>query len=321
MRTWLKNNWFFLGIGLVLLIAFTAPAVGMVMREFKLLNVGIFIAFLVTGLTLETSGLLKQLKNVRELISAVASSLILFPLIAYFIGFYFLKDYPDFVMGVLIIGVAPVTVASGTVMTAFAKGNVPLSLFICVLANAFSVFTIPFMLNLILQFGDTLIELPILEMLTGLAIKVLIPTIIGQLIRPFLKQYLPPFKQFFSIFNQGIVLLIILNAVSSSTDRIIQAGSVLFLVFSVMIGLHVIILLINYGISRIIRLDLPSTAAFTIHTSQKTLTVSYLVWAGYFAENYPMALVPPIAYHLTQMIMDTLVAQRFRRQAEMSPPL
>jgi len=34
----------------------------------------------------------------------------------------------------------------------------------------------------------------------------------------------------------------------------------------------------NYGISKIIGLDRPSTTAFTIHTSQKTLAVSYLVW-------------------------------------------
>ena len=61
---------------------------------------------------------------------------------------------------------------------------------------------------------------------------------------------------------------------------------------------------------------LPSTAAFTIHTSQKTLTISYLVWAGYFAAAYPMALIPGIAYHLTQMIMDTFVAQWFRSKME-----
>jgi sodium/bile acid cotransporter 7 len=69
----------------------------------------------------------------------------------------------------------------------------------------------------------------------------------------------------------------------------------------------------NYGISRVIRLDRPSTTAFTIHTSQKTLAVAYLVWSGYFADPYPMALIPGIIYHLTQMIMDTFVAERFRK--------
>jgi sodium/bile acid cotransporter 7 len=81
-----------------------------------------------------------------------------------------------------------------------------------------------------------------------------------------------------------------------------------------MVGLHVLILAMNYALSRMIRLDPASTSAFTIHTSQKTLTVSYIVWAGHFAALYPMALVPAIAYHITQSIMDTLVAHRFREK-------
>ncbi len=153
-------------------------------------------------------------------------------------------------------------------------------------------------------------------MLTGLVIKVLIPTVIGQLLRPLLKNALGSCKKAFSIFNQCIVLSIILNAVSSSTDRLLQVGSAIFGVLLFMVFLHLIIVCLNYALSRLLRLDLPSMAAFTIHTSQKTLTVSYLVWAGYFAEAFPMALIPGIAYHLTQMIGGTVVAHRFREKAE-----
>jgi sodium/bile acid cotransporter 7 len=208
-------------------------------------------------------------------------------------------------MGALIIGAAPVTVASGTVMTAMAGGNVPLSLFICVLGNFGAIFTIPFMLNLILAFDNTAIQLPVLQMLMGLTLKVLLPTIIGQVLRPRVKHRLPPHRAKISIFNQCIVLLIILNALASSTDSILNVGPMLFTVLVFMIGLHVFMLVFNQYLARFIGLDLPSIAAFTIHTSQKTLTVSYLVWAGYFAAAYPMALIPAIVYHLTQMIMDT----------------
>lgn len=57
-------------------------------------------------------------------------------------------------------------------------------------------------------------------------------------------------------------------------------------------------------------------AAFTIHTLQKTLTVSYLVWAGYFAAKFPMVFIPAIAYHLRQMVMYTFVAHWFRKKSE-----
>jgi len=312
----LKKQWFFIGIAAMIPISFTLPGVGLFMREYKVLNIGIFLAFFMTGLTLETSSLLEQLKNVKVLTAALLSSLFIFPGLAYFLAQLAFKPWPDFSIGALIIGVAPVTVASGTVMTAIALGNVPLSLFICVLCNFLSILTIPFVLNLFLQFGDTVIELPVLQMLTGLTIKVLIPTLIGQILRPKLKEFIAPYGKAFSIFNQAIVLLIILNAVSSSTGKILEVGPVLALVFGFMIGLHILILAMNFGISKLLKLDRPSISAFTIHTSQKTLTISYLVWAGYFATAYPMALIPGICYHLTQMIMDTIVAHRFRRKEE-----
>jgi sodium/bile acid cotransporter 7 len=311
-----KKYWFFIGIAFVICIAFLLPDVGQFVRTYKILSIGIFFAFLLTGLSLETSSIFAQLRNIKVLLAALISSLIFFPVIAYYLGQYFFANWPDFSIGTLIIGVAPVTVASGTVMTAIALGNVPLSLFICMIGNFCSIITIPFMVSLILQLSDISIQLPVLKILMGLTLKVLVPTLIGQFLRPWLKDKIIPFRPTISIFNQCIVLLIILNAVSSSVDRILQAGAILFLVFLFMIGLHVFIIIVNKTIAGLIRLDLPSTAAFTIHTSQKTLTISYLIWAGYFAAEYPMALIPGIAYHLTQMIMDTFVARWFRTKAE-----
>ena len=316
MLAYLKKYWFFVGIAVVVTIAFIVPAVGVFVKTHNILTVVIFLGFFITGLTLETASIGQQFKNIRVLSAALISSLVLFPALAFFLANLFLGDPPDWAIGALIIGVAPVTIASGTVMTAIALGNIPLSLFICVLSNLASIFTIPFLLNLFLQFGDTPITLPVVQMLSGLMIKVLVPTAIGQLLRPFLKHAIAPYKKAFSIFNQLIVLMIVLNAVASSTGRIVQAGTAIIAVFVFMVGLHLLILILNYAISRMIRLDRASTSAFTIHTSQKTLTVSYIVWSGHFAALYPMALIPAIAYHITQSILDTLVAHRFREQME-----
>lgn len=309
----IRKYWFFMGMAVMAGVAFALPGIGPFIKQYHILNAGIFAAFLLTGMSLETSSVLDQVKNVKVLVAALISSLIFFPAAAFYAARFFLGPWPDFVMGALIIGVAPVTVASGTVMTAMAGGNVPLSLFICVLGNFGAILTIPFILNLILAFDNTAIHLPVIQMFMGLILKVLLPTLIGQLLRPRVKHRLAPHKTKIAIFNQCIVLLIILNALASSRDSILDVGPMLFTVLTFMIGLHVFMLIFNHYLARIIGLDLPSIAAFTIHTSQKTLTVSYLVWAGYFAAAYPMALIPGIVYHLTQMIMDTFVAHRFGR--------
>ncbi len=309
-----RKQWFFIGIALMVALAFLFPGLGLVIKEYKILNIGIFIAFLITGLTLDTRTVIEQLHNLRVLVASLVSSLVLIPVITFFLANLAFSNSPDLVIGSVIIAVAPVTVASGTVMTALALGNVPLSLFICVLSNFVALLTIPFLLKILLQFGQT-INLPVYSILAGLSLTVLAPTVLGQLLRPRLKDAIFRYKKAFSIFSQCVVLLIIFNAVSASISEIIRSGIVIFLVFGFMIGLRILILTMNFTISRFIGLDQASTSAFTIHTSQKTLTVSYLVWAGYFASDFPMAMIPPIAFHLTQMLMDTILAHHFRKKA------
>jgi sodium/bile acid cotransporter 7 len=316
LKEFFRRYWFFIGIIAMILVAFFLPSVGLFIKKYKILSFGIFISFLLTGLTIETSHIIEELQNLKVHGAALFSSLVLFPVVSYYLADTFFKAHPEFVIGTLIIGVAPVTVASGTVMTAIALGNLPLSLFICVLGNLFSIITIPFMINLILRLAEVSITLPVFKMLIELSITVLLPVVIGQALRIRLKENIDSVKGRISIFNQCVVLLIILNALSSSVEGIINSGPVLFMVFLFMISLHILIIFINRIISGILRMDLPSTAAFTIHTSQKTLTVSYLVWAGYFAVKFPAAFIPAIAYHLTQMFMDTFVAHWFRKKIE-----
>jgi len=316
LKSMLAKNWFFVGIAVMVLTAFYLPGVGLFVKTYKILNIFIFLGFFLTGLTLDTSYILEQLKNVRVLLAALISSLFLFPAIAYLLARLFFKAPPDIALGVLIIGVAPATIASGTVMTALALGNIPLSLFICVLTNFASILTIPFILTQLLQYTGASIDLPVAGMLFSLVLKVLVPTLIGQILQPYLAALIHPYKKQVSIFNQTIVLMIILNAMSSAADRLLGSDITIVWLFVFMFGLHTLILATNFGISRLIRLDLPSTAAFTIHTSQKTLTISYIVWAEHFYHSHPMALIPPIVYHLTQSIVDTWVAHRFRRVAE-----
>lgn len=314
MRNLLKKNWFFIGIAVVVVLALSFPGLGLFVKEHKILNFGIFLTFLITGLSLDTRTILEQLKNVRVLIASLLSSLLLIPVITAILAGLAFPGNPDFVVGAIIIAVAPVTVASGTVMTAMALGNVPLSLFICVLCNFASLLSIPLVLSLLLGTAQG-IELPVGKILGTLAVTVLVPTLLGQILRPWLKEAIVPYKKAFSIFSQCIVLLIIFNAVSSSSGVISGMGAGIVGLFAFMTFLHGLILGMNLGISRVIRLDGPSTSAFTIHTSQKTLTISYLVWAGYFAHAFPLAMVPGIAYHLVQMFMDTFVAAWFKKRA------
>lgn len=310
MLSFIKNQWFLISIACASILGYVSPEWGNIFQVYDIFSIGIFLAFLTTGLTLETHNILRQIKGFKAPVTAVFSSLILYPVIAWFLARQVLPA--EFVIGICIIATGPVTVSSGTIMTAIARGNVPLSLLICLLTSFLGIFTIPVMLNILLSVGGQ-IELPILGMLVGLIVKVLVPIGLGQLIRPTMKTVIKKIDWQLSIFQSSIIILIIFNAVSRSADDITRAGTSIISVIAFVVFLHFFMLLTNYAISRLLRLDRASMIAFTIHTSQKTLTVTYVVWAGYFAHDYPMAFIPAIVCQLTQMTVGTFVTEYFRK--------
>ena len=310
MTALLRRYWFFLAIALVVLYALGFDGQGLWVREYHVMTIGIFLAFFATGLTLDTSHLNIRNLQVKAALAAVVSSLVLIPLLSWSLAYYLLPM--EFIIGICIITTAPVSVVSGTVMTAIGRGNIALSALICLLGNSVGIFTIPFSLQFLVG-GAGNLKLPILKMLASLITSVLVPIVLGKLAQRFLKASIARYKAAFSVFQQCIVLLIIFNAFTGSGSKIGGAGVMLPALLAFIVVLHSLVLLLNFGICRVIRLDRPSTTAFTIHTSQKTLTVSYLIWAGSFAVQYPLSIIPSIVYHLTQMVMDTFVAERFRK--------
>ncbi len=312
MLPYLKSQWLIVSIVCASVLGYVYPEWGEVFQRYDIFSIGIFLAFFTTGLTLDTRDIFRQMKGVKTPFAAVFSSLILYPAIAWLMA---RPIFPyEFLVGICIIASGPVTVSSGTIMTAIARGNVPLSLLICVLTNFLAILTIPFMLNIMLN-ADAQIELPMLTMFLGLIIKVLVPIVLGQAIRPFAKRFIKRLGRQLSVFQSCIIILIIFNAVSRSAKDITQAGTSIISLVAFIIFLHFFMLLANYIMGSLLRLDHASITAFTIHTSQKTLTVAYVVWAGYFASSYPLAFIPAIVCQLTQMTVGTFITEYFRKRS------
>ena len=61
-----------------MVIAFAFPAVGATVKHWNLVKIAIFGGFLITGLTLQTSSIAQQLRNIRGLVAAVISCFVLF---------------------------------------------------------------------------------------------------------------------------------------------------------------------------------------------------------------------------------------------------
>lgn len=311
MRELAIKYWYFVGLVAVVVLGLLFPDFSGVIKEYKLLRSGIFFSFFLTSLKLDTSHIVEQSRNVRGVLVALLSCFVLFPFIARGFAALAFPGDKDMLVGLCILSVVPVTMATGMLMTAQAGGNVPFSLVINVASNFLAVLTIPFSLKLLLA-TDKSIELPVAKLMGEIALLVLVPVVLGQILRVRNKEKIARRGKSFSIFCQFIILMIIYNSVASSTSELANLGTRIFYIAAVMIVLHIIVLVMNYQICKLLKFDAGSTSAFTLQTSQKTLGLSYILWEGYFI-SFLLAMIPTICYHLTQSIGDTYLAHFFRR--------
>lgn len=301
--------WFFAAIAIAAWAAFEFGEVSVKINEWNLLKIGIFLSFFLTSLRLDTSHITEQCRNFKAIAAAMISCFVLFPLVGRGFAMIDFGGNSDILVGICILSVVPVTLASGTILTTLAGGNVPFSLMINICAHTLSIFTIPISLKLLLASDET-IELPAVDIMIKIALMVLLPVFLGQVARIKVKAWIGRFSKACSIFCQLVILLIIFNAIASSTAKMADLGYKIVYIMAAMLALHIVIVAMNFGISRLLRFDRPLTSAFTLHTSQKTLGLSYIVWFGFF-KSFPLAMIPIICYHLVQLVADTYLAHYF----------
>jgi len=127
------DNWFLIGIFVFIIIASQAPSVaktgGHIRAEITVSWVGLAIIFLITGLTLSTPALLSNLSNFYLHFLTQIISLIVFPTVV-FVIITIIRSVQNtpidrfILIGYMVAGVMPTTVASNIAMTRTAKGNV-----------------------------------------------------------------------------------------------------------------------------------------------------------------------------------------------------
>lgn len=314
----LAKFWFFIAVAMMVVLAFIVPQLGPVCTRYHVLDIAIFTSFLITGLMLQTRAIGRELRRIVPVTMSAISCFVFFPAMAFALAKLVWPNDPALVIGVAIVAVAPATIASGIILTQVAHGNVPLGIFICIATNTLAIFTIPVSLSFLLHSQND-IQLPVAKMIRDLLVLILLPTVIGQIVRIPIRDTLPKYKKVFSIFSQIVVLMILFNAVANATDNLLQLGGRLISVVAFVFLLHGLAMLMNYGLSRLLRFDRPSTTAFTILASQKTITVSFIVASRYFSA-WPLAVIPAIVYHVSQLTIDMLVAHRLRVLAERADP-
>jgi predicted Na+-dependent transporter len=75
------------------------------------------------------------------------------------------------------------------------------------------------------------------------------------------------------------------------------------------LAVHLTLLVVGYlGAKHLFRIQEPGCRALAIVCSQKTLPIAIATWSIAFAQIYPLAVLPPLIFHPSQILSDGLLA-------------
>ncbi len=232
-------------------------------------------------------------------------------------------------IGLLVAAATPCTLASASVWTRKAGGNDSIAIMVTVLTNASCFIVSPYWLKLTAGESGNLVNLDLGAMIIKLGILVVLPMTLAQLLRIYrpLGRWATGKKPELSILSQcGILSMVFLGAImTGNTLRETTIGLAGWGSFSLMIlvvlVIHTGMFLAGFSLAQLLRLSRPDATAVGFSGSQKTLIVGLemAVQAG-------GSILPMISYHVGQLLIDTLIADRLKRDdpaaevAEGAPP-
>jgi sodium/bile acid cotransporter 7 len=220
----------------------------------------------------------------------------------------------EFATGVIVMSVAPCTLASAAVWTRRAGGNDAVAILVTLLTNSTCFLTMPVWLALL---TGTQAEVDVREMITSLGVLVVAPMTVAQLCRlaPAIARRATRAKRFCSTLAQfGILAMVMIGAVQISTylaatnwREAISMGA-LAAMGALVISLHLTILGAGYVLAQLAKFDRADQIAVAFAGSQKTLMVALYIAINYF---HGLAILPIVVYHVGQLFVDTLIADRW----------
>ncbi len=289
------------GLGAALMI----PHIGMMLKGWNLIVILTMLVFFFQGLGFDATGARKLNGWIKISLIGLITSQLLAPVLGW-AAVNLLGWQEDRYVGFLIICCMAPTLVSGTVIATSAGGDRGVSLFLTITLNLVSIVLIP--LNLRWTLGSD-VDMNQWFLLNKLAITVLLPGLAGHLFR----KVVPRAANFRNLINYTPILCmgcIIFMSISSQVDCLRQA-EVMEIVAIILPALlvHYLLFAFVWYSSRSTGLPYRVNTAISFVCSQKTLPVAIIVWQQMFAETYPMALIPPIVFHLGQIYGDGFLAR------------
>jgi solute carrier family 10 (sodium/bile acid cotransporter), member 7 len=277
-------------------------------------KIAVMIIFLLQGFSLPSEALLRSILNWKLHAGIQLLIFVFFPLI--FTPFLLLAEgvlTPDIFMGLIFLIILPTTVASAIAYTVAANGDAPTALFNTALSNILAVFIVPAWCLFMLGSGGFQ-RPPLLPILATISLLILLPFFVGQVLRPWLKQFADRHKALFRRCNNGLIAFVIYAAFSQSvTDSIWSDHSLALLAeaFAAVFVILIVAKLLIWKLSGKVRISHEQRIAVFYVSSQKSLATGVPLATSIFAAvseiHLGLLLLPLIVYHVSQLLVGSII--------------
>lgn len=264
----------------------------------------VWMVMFLMAFPLESRALAKTVARPWATLIATVDCYLFVPFLAW-AGSWFLNESEA--AGLVVVSAVPCTLAMASVLTARAGGNEAAALLATIVTNGTCFIATPLIVWLLLG-RDA--EIPAGQLATTLLLYVLLPIVAGQLLR-LSGRMAAAGSSGKSMLNAGAqagVLFMVVVGMATTTQKLEGSGIEALDVFKTALVCLVIHLLAFAGGcegARWVGLPRGDRIAAAFAGSQKTLMAGLLICV-----TLKVSLLPMVTYHLIQLVIDTLIADR-----------
>jgi sodium/bile acid cotransporter 7 len=225
----------------------------------------------------------------------------------------------DFTVGFVIAASVPSTMAAASVWTRKAGGNDAVSLLVTLLTNSACFAVTPLWLRFLLPpLGASHgFRMDTGFLMQKLLVSALLPIVAGQLARlvPRVAAFADRRKVSLGVIAQGCILVMVfwesIKAGPQAATGALSGGiGAIALVWGSCMVLHLAGMLLAVSASRLLQFERADRAAIAFAASQKTLPIGVYIAATFSVAGAPLAVLPMLMYHASQLFLDTAVADQ-----------
>ncbi|MGI9475050.1 MAG: bile acid:sodium symporter family protein [Rubripirellula sp.] len=306
----LAKHWFLASLAICFAWGYFAAELWRPLLEMRLLRDGIvFVVMWAMGVTLRPDAIRNSLAKPIPSLLAIATNVLLVPLLSLPTMLWL----PDRLFGGLFVtAIVPCTLASASVWTRNAGGNDSVAMMTTVVTNLACVVVVPLGIMLVLASHA---DIDVVAQVPKLFAIVVVPLILAQFTRRLgADQWADRNKTRLSILAQCGMLIMVTFGAATSAGMVGQAAaseSTPWLVGALLllsaVGVHCVALACGITTAKLLHVERESQIAVGIAGSQKTLMVGLQI-----AIDCGVSVIPMIIYHLAQLVIDTVVVERWK---------